>query len=208
MGFLKYSTKKKHKTFFSFSKTRPQADANKTSIAHSILAPVLHVLCKKPTIIMRKVHLEVPPTSCITSCLYIISKRMFCLKSIQCQRAGRRTVTCGLNRGGRGKSLKQHMSLIKPQEALYKESAKYILKITKKQLTTCSKKSTSRMKAAKLHRRFTEKNVLLPGWTKACILPIPSSSPSPVMLTARSSSKTDSHRRQDWNRQRKKIPAG
>jgi len=50
------------------------------------------------------------------------------------------------------------------------------------------------MKAAKLQRGFTEKNALLPGWTKACILPTPSSSPSPVMLTARSSSKTDSHR--------------
>lgn len=62
------------------------------------------------------------------------------------------------------------------------------------------------MKAAKLQRGFTEKNVLLPEWTKACILSIPSSSPSPVMLTARRGSKIDNHRLQDWKRQ--KIPAG
>lgn len=60
------------------------------------------------------------------------------------------------------------------------------------------------MKAAKLQRGFTEKNVLLPEWTKACILSIPSSSPSPVMLTARSGSKLD-NQTQDWKRQ--KIPA-
>lgn len=111
--------------------------------------------------------------------------------------------SCGLRRGN---LLKQHTSVTKPQEAYCKESGKYILKIMKKQLTICLLKRTSWMKAAKLQRGFTEKNVLLPEWTKACILPIPSSSPSPVMLTASSSSKIDNHRPQDWKRQ--KIPAG
>lgn len=57
--------------FFS-SKIRPQVDANKTNIVHSILVPVLCVLySSKPTITMRKVQLEVSPTSCITSSLYL-----------------------------------------------------------------------------------------------------------------------------------------
>jgi len=37
---------------------------------------------------MRKVQLEVSPTSSITSCLYIFSKHMFRLETIQCQWAG------------------------------------------------------------------------------------------------------------------------
>lgn len=63
----------KYKTlFFLSSKIRPQVDANKTNIVYSILVPVLCVLrSNKPTITMRKVQLEVSPTSCISSSIYL-----------------------------------------------------------------------------------------------------------------------------------------
>lgn len=71
--FLDTQNDKVQNPFVFFSpKIRPQVDANKTNIVHSTLVPVLCVLySSKPTITMRKVQLEVSPTSCITSSLYL-----------------------------------------------------------------------------------------------------------------------------------------